>query len=36
MPNARSVTVRIIPGGHFWTKESPKESIEAIRELLKM
>lgn len=36
IPNARSVEVRYIPGGHFWTKESPKESIEAIRELLKM
>lgn len=34
MPNAKDVRVRSIPGGHFWSKESPAESIEAISELL--
>lgn len=36
IPNAKSVEVRYIPGGHFWSKESPDETTEAIRELLKM
>ena len=31
IPNARSVDVRFIPGGHFWTLESPAESTSAIR-----
>ncbi len=34
IPNARSVDVRYIPGGHFWTLESPQDSTEAIREAL--
>ncbi|MGI8713932.1 MAG: alpha/beta fold hydrolase [Solirubrobacteraceae bacterium] len=34
IPNARSVHVRYIPGGHFWTLESPQDSTEAIREAL--
>lgn len=34
IPNARSVHVRYIPGGHFWTLESPEDTTEAIREAL--
>jgi len=36
IPNAKDVAVRYIPGGHFWTLESPTETTEAILELLKM
>jgi len=34
IPNAKSVDVRYIPGGHFWTLESPDDSTDAIREAL--
>jgi pimeloyl-ACP methyl ester carboxylesterase len=34
IPNAKSVVVRYIPGGHFWTLESPRETTAAIRDLL--
>lgn len=34
IPNAQSVDVCYIPGGHFWTLESPRDSTEAIREAL--
>ena len=34
IPNAPSVDVSYIPGGHFWTLESPTETTEAIRKLL--
>ena len=36
IPNAKEVGVRYIPGGHFWTLESPEETTAAIRELLEM
>ena len=36
IPNAKSVDVRFLPGGHFWTLESPNETTEAIRHLLSM
>ena len=36
IPNARAVRVRYLPGGHFWTLESPNETIDAIRQLLSM
>ena len=36
IPNAKSVVVIHLPGGHFWTKESPEETTEAIRKLLAM
>jgi pimeloyl-ACP methyl ester carboxylesterase len=36
IPNAKDVRVRYMPGGHFWTLESPKETTEAIRLLLSM
>ena len=36
IPNAKSVGVRYIPGGHFWTLESPSETTQAIRELLEV
>lgn len=35
IPHAKSVEVRYIPGGHFWTLESPSETTDAIRDLLK-
>ena len=34
IPNAKDVQVRYMPGGHFWTLESPNETTEAIRYLL--
>jgi hypothetical protein len=34
--NAKGVAVRYMPGGHFWTLESPRETTEAIRLLLTM
>ena len=34
IPNARAVEVRPIPGGHFWTLESPEETTEAIKRLI--
>lgn len=36
IPNAKDVVVRYMPGGHFWTMESPKETTEAIIQLLRM
>ena len=36
IPNASEVQVRYIPGGHFWTSESPQETTEAVRFLLKL
>jgi len=36
IPNAKDVAVRYLPGGHFWSMESPKETTEAIRHLLTM
>jgi pimeloyl-ACP methyl ester carboxylesterase len=36
IPNAPDVQVRYMPGGHFWTLESPNETAEAIRHLLTM
>lgn len=34
IPNAKDVQVRFIPGGHFWTLESPDETTAAIQEML--
>jgi len=34
IPNAKEVRVMYMPGGHFWTMESPKETTEAIQELV--
>ena len=34
IPNAKEVRVKYMPGGHFWSMESPKETTEAIQELL--
>lgn len=36
IPNAKDVKVAYLPGGHFWTMESPTETTEAIRQLLAM
>ena len=36
VPNAKDVAVRYMPGGHFWTLESPNETTEAIRHMLTM
>lgn len=36
IPHARSVEVCYLPGGHFWTLESPDETTGAIRRLLEM
>ena len=36
IPNAKEVRVKYMPGGHFWTMESPQETTEAITELLSM
>ncbi len=36
IPNAADVQVRYMPGGHFWTLESPQETTEAIQHLLTM
>lgn len=36
IPNAKEVGLRYIPGGHFWTLESPDETTAAIRALLAM
>ena len=36
LPNAKAVEVRYMPGGHFWTLESPKETTDAIKLLLTM
>ena len=36
IPNASDVQVQYMPGGQFWTLESPKENTEAVRQLLTM
>lgn len=36
IPNASSVAVRYMDGGHFWTLESPDGTTETIRALLAM
>lgn len=36
LPNAKNVDVRFMPGGHFWSMESPEETTAAIVDLLKM
>ena len=36
IPNASDVQVQYMPGGHFWTLESPKETTDAVRQLLTM
>ena len=36
IPNARAVEVRYIDGGHFWTSESPKQTIEAVKRLIEL
>ena len=36
IPNAADVQVTYLPGGHFWTLESPSETTDAIRQLLAM
>ena len=36
IPNAKDVDVRYLPGGHFWTLESPKETTDAVKHLLTM
>nr|KAK5447598.1 hypothetical protein LTR18_003179 [Exophiala xenobiotica] len=35
IPNAERVAVQYIPGGHFWTLESPKETTDAIERFMK-
>ena len=34
IPNSKAVDVRFMPGGHFWSLESPDETTEAVRHLL--
>ncbi|KIW12772.1 hypothetical protein PV08_07959 [Exophiala spinifera] len=34
IPNAKEVQVKYLPGGHFWTMESPEETTKAIQDLL--
>lgn len=36
IPNSTNVLVEYLPGGHFWTQESPQETTEAMNKLLKM
>jgi len=36
IPNASNVLVSYLPGGHFWTLESPTETTAAIARLLSM
>lgn len=36
IPNAAAVDVAYLPGGHFWSVESPNETTEAVRRLLTM
>jgi pimeloyl-ACP methyl ester carboxylesterase len=36
VPNATTVEVRYMSGGHFWTLESPEETEEAIRRLVEL
>ena len=35
IPNAERVAVQYIPGGHFWTLESPTETTDAIEKFIK-
>lgn len=35
IPNAKSVKVQFIPGGHFWPLESPTETTEALATFLR-
>jgi hypothetical protein len=35
-PECEDVKVRYLPGGHFWTLESPKKTTEAVQLLLSM
>ncbi|KAJ9602811.1 hypothetical protein H2200_012591 [Cladophialophora chaetospira] len=34
IPNAKNVEVRFLPGGHFWSLESPEETTELLRKFL--
>lgn len=34
IPNSPSASVEFIPGGHFWTMESPEDSTDAIKRFL--
>ncbi len=36
IPNAKDVQVSFIPGGHFWTLESPEETTAAIEKMMGM
>lgn len=36
IPNSPRVEVKYLPGGHFWTLESPNETSDAIKHLLSM
>jgi pimeloyl-ACP methyl ester carboxylesterase len=36
IPNASNISVSYLPGGHFWTLESPTETTAAIHRLLSM
>lgn len=36
IPNSPDVQVRYLPGGHFWSLESPDETTKAIQHLLGM
>lgn len=36
IPNASAVEVVYMPGGHFWTLESPEETTKAIKKLIKL
>lgn len=36
IPNAKDVKVSYIPGGHYWSMESPEETTKAIQDLLRM
>ena len=36
IPNSTRAEVKYLPGGHFWTLESPDETTEAVRYLLSM
>jgi hypothetical protein len=36
IPSSPNVDVKYLPGGHFWTLESPEETTDAIKYLLTM
>ena len=36
IPNAKTVQVRYMSGGHFWTLESPEETTEALQYLVNL